>query len=44
MPFRSEKQKRYLAAKEPKIFKQWENEHGGKIKPKKKSKKKSKKK
>jgi len=40
MPFRSQKQRRYLAVKKPKIFKKWKNKYGGKIKPKKKSKKK----
>ena len=40
MPFRSEKQKRYLAAKKPKIFKEWKKKSGSKVKPKKKSKKK----
>ena len=40
MPFRSEKQKRYLAAKKPEIFEKWKKKSGGKVKPKKKSKKK----
>jgi hypothetical protein len=40
MPFRSEKQQRFLAAKKPKIFKKWKKKYGGKVTPKKKSKKK----
>jgi len=40
MPFRSEKQKRYLAVKKPEIFKKLKKKSGGKVKPKKKSKKK----
>jgi hypothetical protein len=44
MPFRSEKQRRYLAANKPDIFKEWTKKSGSKIKPKKKLNKKSKKK
>jgi hypothetical protein len=44
MPFRSEKQRRYLAANKPTIFKEWTKKSGSTIKPKKKPKKKSKKK
>ena len=40
MPFRSEKQRRYLAAKKPKIFKKWKKKYGSKVTPKKKPKKK----
>jgi len=42
MPFRSEKQKRYLYAKHPEIAKRWQKETGGKIAPKKKATKKKK--
>ena len=31
MPFKSEKQRRYLWAKEPKIAEKWTAEHGSKI-------------
>ena len=31
MPFRSEKQRRYLWAKEPAIAKKWTKEHGSKV-------------
>jgi|TARA_R100001530_G_scaffold9528_2_gene9573 hypothetical protein len=37
MPFKSEKQRRYLAAKKPKVFKKWAKKYGGKIQPKKKT-------
>ena len=36
MPFRSEKQRRYLWAKHPEIAKRWTKEYGSKIAPKKK--------
>jgi hypothetical protein len=44
MPFRSEKQRRYLAANKKPVFDEWKKKYGSKIKPKKKPKKKSKKK
>jgi hypothetical protein len=31
MPFKSEKQRRFLWAKEPEIAKKWTKEHGSKI-------------
>jgi hypothetical protein len=31
MPFKSEKQRKYLWAKEPEIAKKWTDEHGSKI-------------
>jgi hypothetical protein len=31
MPFKSEKQRRYLWAKEPQIAEKWTKEHGSKI-------------
>lgn len=40
MPFRSEKQRKYLWAKHPEIAKKWTKEHGNKIVKKKKLKKK----
>lgn len=36
MPYRSEKQRRYMHAKHPKIAKKWDAKYGGKIVPKKK--------
>lgn len=36
MPFKSEKQRRYLHANHPKIAKRWEAEYGAKPKKKKK--------
>ena len=40
MPFRSEKQRKYLFAKEPAIAKKWTKKYGSKIsKPKKRKKK-----
>ena len=39
-PFKSEKQKRFLAAKHPDVFKEWLDKYGAKIVPKKKDKKK----
>jgi hypothetical protein len=36
VPFRSEKQRRYLHAKEPGLAKKWERKYGSKPKPKKK--------
>ena len=38
MPFKSEKQRKYLWLKHPKIAKKWTAEHGSKIKKKKKNK------
>lgn len=38
MPFKSEKQKRYLFANEPEIAKQWASKYGTKPKPKAKAK------
>lgn len=35
MPFRSEKQRRYLWAKHPEIAEKWTEEHGSKPQPKK---------
>ena len=40
MPFRSEKQRKYLYAKHPKIAKRWTKKHGSKIVKKKKTRKK----
>ena len=40
MPFRSEKQRRYLWAKEPEIAREWTDKYGSKIVKKKKKKKK----
>lgn len=37
MPFRSEKQRRYLWAKEPEVAKRWTKKYGSKIKKKKKN-------
>jgi len=31
MPFKSKKQKRYLAKKKPKLFKSWSRKYGGKV-------------
>ena len=39
MPFKSEKQRKYLFAKEPAIAKKWTKKYGSKIKPKKRKKK-----
>jgi hypothetical protein len=35
MPFRSEKQRRWLYANEPEVAKKWTKKYGSKIKPKK---------
>ena len=35
LPFKSEKQRKYLFAKEPAIAKKWTKKYGSKIKPKK---------
>ena len=43
MPYRSEKQRRFMHAKHPDIAKRWDREYGGKIQPKKTAKKKKKK-
>lgn len=37
MPYRSEKQRRFMHAKHPKIAKRWDKKYGSKIKSKKKS-------
>ena len=39
MPYRSEKQRRFMHWKHPEIAKRWDREYGGKIVPKKKKKK-----
>ena len=39
MPFKSEKQRRYLYKNEPAIAKKWTKKYGSKIKPKKRKKK-----
>lgn len=36
MPYRSEKQRKYMHAKHPKIAKRWDKKYGGKIVRKKK--------
>lgn len=38
MPFRSEKQRKYLWMHHPEIAKRWDEKYGSKIKPKKKKK------
>ena len=38
MPFKSEKQRRYLYKNEPAIAKKWTKKYGSKIKPKKRKK------
>ena len=43
MPYRSEKQRRYMHAKHPDIAARWDKEYGGKVKPKKKPTKRKKK-
>ena len=40
MPYKSEKQRKFMHAKHPKIAARWDKEYGGKIQPKKKTKKK----
>jgi hypothetical protein len=40
MPYRSDKQRRYMHAKHPEIAKKWDAKYGGKVVPKKKAKKK----
>lgn len=40
MPYKSEKQRRYLHAKEPKIAAEWDRKYGGKVKKTKSKKKK----
>lgn len=37
MPYRSEKQRRYMHAKKPSIARRWDAKYGGKVKPKKKT-------
>ena len=44
MPFKSEKQRRYLWANEPEVAKRWSDKYGSKPKPKQKTKLKVKKK
>lgn len=39
MPYRSEKQRRFMHAKHPKIAVKWDKKYGSTIKPKSKSKK-----
>jgi hypothetical protein len=39
MPYRSEKQRKFMHAKHPDIAKRWDKETGGKVKPKAKAKK-----
>lgn len=34
MPFKSEKQRAYLAANEPQVFEEWKQKYGLEIKPK----------
>lgn len=41
MPYRSEKQRKYLHAKHPEIAARWDKETGGKVAPKKKAAKKA---
>lgn len=41
MPYKSEKQRRFLHAKHPKIAAKWDKEYGGKVVKKKKRKKKT---
>ena len=38
MPFKSEKQRRYLWANEPEVAKRWSDKYGSKPKPKQKTK------
>lgn len=40
MPYKSQKQRRYMHAKHPQIAAKWDRKYGGKIAPKKFSKKK----
>lgn len=40
MPYKSEKQRRYMHAKHPKIAADWDKKYGGKVAPKKTTKKK----
>lgn len=40
MPFKSEKQRRYLWAKEPELAERWTKKYGSKIRPPKKKEKK----
>jgi len=41
MPYKSEKQRRFMHAKHPEIAKRWDEEYGGKVVPNKKPKKKA---
>ena len=36
MPYRSDKQRKYMHAKHPEIAKKWDKKYGGKLTPKKK--------
>jgi hypothetical protein len=38
VPYRSEKQRKYMHAKHPKIAADWDKKYGGKVKPKRKKK------
>lgn len=40
MPYRSEKQRRYMHAQKPQLAKKWDRKYGGKVQPKKSSRKK----
>lgn len=40
MPYRSEKQRKYMHAKHPEIAAKWDKKYGGKVKPKRKTTKK----
>jgi len=42
MPYKSEKQRRYMHARHPQIAAKWDKKYGGKIAPKKKTAKKKK--
>ena len=42
MPYKSDKQRKFMHAKHPEIAKRWDKETGGKVKPKAKAKKKGK--
>ena len=33
MPYKSDKQRRYMHAKEPEIAKRWDKKYGGKVQP-----------
>jgi hypothetical protein len=42
MPYRSDKQRRYMHARHPEIAARWDKEYGGKVQPKGKTKAKTK--